>query len=42
MGVARHVGASAANQEVEIAAFVGLEHTLDVQLAVAPLAGDER
>ena len=35
VGVARHLGAAAADQEVEVAALVRLQHVLDVQLAIA-------
>ena len=35
----RHAGAAAANQEVEVATFVGLQHVLDIELAVAAAVG---
>src|SRR5450830_1575385 len=35
--VARHGGTAVTDQEIEVAAFVGLQHVLDVQLLVASL-----
>ena len=37
--MARHRGAAAADQEVEVAALVGLQHVLDVEALVAAAVG---
>ena len=38
MGVSRHFGAAATDEEVEVAALVSLQHVIDVQALVAAFA----